>query len=192
MVNKHCVRCGVVELDRKAKCAAQSGASCPSHPAHIKSEFGDIRLSPSAASGSKAPTPGEVLRQDAPGAAVKGDLGKPDFSLLSTKWLWQVCETLTYGAKNRGPNNWRKGLAITRLIAGALRHIFLFLDGENIDTDPTCAGCIARDSGGIACVKHSNMPHLACASCNLMFASELMVTRPDLDDRYKGEPKANG
>jgi hypothetical protein len=120
------------------------------------------------------------LRQDSPNEGVKGDSGKPDLSLLSPTWIFGVGEVLTYGAEKRGAHNWRKGLKITRLCAGALRHIFQFLAGEDLDRDPSCEGCKAND-----CLKHSGLHHLDCASCNLMFARELLVTRPELDDRYK-------
>jgi hypothetical protein len=127
-----------------------------------------------------------VLRQDAPGQGVKGDAGKPDLSLISPVWIFGVADVLTYGAKKRGAHNWRKGLAITRLCAGALRHIFQFLMGEDLDRDDDCEGCrIADANPAEPCTKHSGKHHLFCASCNLMFASELLVTRPDLDDRFK-------
>lgn len=126
-----------------------------------------------------------ALRQDAPGQGVKGDAGKPDLSLLSAIWIFGVGDVLTYGSQKRGAHNWRKGLAITRLMSGALRHIFQFLAGEDIDRDDNCPDCQRFDKTGEHCTKHSNKHHLFCASCNLMFASELLVTRPDLDDRYK-------
>jgi len=126
------------------------------------------------------------LRQDAPGQGVKGDAGKPDMALLSPIWLFGVAEVLTYGAKKRGAHNWRKGIAITRLVAGALRHILQFLSGEDLDHDPNCKGC-AEATPENPCAAHSGKHHLLCASCNLMFAVELLQTRPDLDDRYKGE-----
>lgn len=128
----------------------------------------------------------KALRQDDPNEGVKGDLGKPDLSLISPIWIMGVASTLTYGAKKRGAHNWRKGLKITRLVAGALRHIFQFLGGEDLDHDPNCSDCKKED-----CVKHSGNHHLDCASCNLMFARELLVTKPEMDDRYRPETKEN-
>ncbi len=136
-----------------------------------------------------APARQTALRQDAPGEGVKGDNGKPDLSLLSPIWVFGVASTLTYGAKKRGAHNWRKGIKTTRLVAGALRHIFQFIGGEDYDFDANCPDCQAHKAGGEPCEKHSGQHHLDCASCNLMFARELLTTRPDLDDRYKGEPK---
>jgi hypothetical protein len=97
---------------------------------------------------------------------TKYDGEKVRLDLLSSFWVQSVGAVLTFGAKKYAAHNWRKGIGISRLIAASLRHLFAFLGGENNDPE-------------------TNLPHLAHASCCLMFASELMVTRPDLDDRYK-------
>lgn len=71
-------------------------------------------------------------------------------------------------------------------MAGALRHIFQFLAGEDLDRDDNCPGCQEFDKDNSKpCTKHSNKHHLLCASCNIMFAYELLMTRPELDDRFK-------
>lgn len=100
---------------------------------------------------------------------TKDDGEKIRVELISPMWLLGIAKVLTFGAKKYAAHNWRKGIEISRLIGAALRHILAFLMGEDIDPD-------------------SGLPHLHCASCELMFASELVVTRPDLDDRYKPEP----
>lgn len=69
-----------------------------------------------------------------------------------------------------GKNNWRKGIAQSRLLGAALRHILAHMWGQDYDEE-------------------SGLRHLYHASCCLMFASELIETRPDLDDRYKGAPQ---
>lgn len=130
-----------------------------------------------------------AIRQDAPNEGVKGDAGKPDMSLLSPLWLFAVADVLTYGAAKRGAHNWRIGLKLTRLCSGALRHIFQFIGGEDYDRDDNCPGCQEFDRSGTLCEKHSQKHHLDCASCNLMFARELHATRPELDDRWKGNKK---
>lgn len=101
---------------------------------------------------------------------LKHDGAKVQLDLLSPLWLEQVGWVLTFGAKKYAAHNWRKGIAISRLIGASLRHILAFLRGE--DNDP-----------------ESGLPHLSHASCCLMFASELMVTHPELDDRYKPDAK---
>lgn len=99
-------------------------------------------------------------------AGTKHDGEKPKMDLLSSKWLVGVADILTFGAKKYSANNWRQGIQQSRLIAAAMRHLAAYNDGE--DKDP-----------------ESGLHHLLHASCCLMFAYELSVTRPDLDDRYK-------
>lgn len=100
---------------------------------------------------------------------VKDDAKKVQLELLSPQWLHGVGEVLTFGARKYAAHNWRKGLARTRLLGACLRHVMAYLGGE--DTDP-----------------ETGLLHLDHASCCLMFASELHRTRPDTDDRYRGEP----
>lgn len=100
---------------------------------------------------------------------IKHDSEKIQVELLDPLWLFGVGRVLTYGAKKYAAWNWKKGLAITRCIGAALRHIYAFLNGEDLDPE-------------------TKLPHLHHASCELMFASVLMETHPHLDDRYKPEP----
>lgn len=97
---------------------------------------------------------------------TKNDDGKPRMDLLSGIWLAGVAKVMGFGAAKYDAHNWRKGIATSRLLGAALRHIFAYLDGEDLDPE-------------------SGVSHLYHASCCLMFASEMKVTRPDLDDRYK-------
>jgi hypothetical protein len=99
---------------------------------------------------------------------IKHDDGKPRLDLVSSIWIKGVGQVLGFGAKEYAPHNWRKGLQISRLLAACLRHVFSFLGGENNDKD-------------------SGLSHLYHASCCLMFAAEMMETRPDQDDRWKPE-----
>lgn len=100
---------------------------------------------------------------------VKFDQGKAQLDLLSPTWVLGVGQVLTFGAQKYAPNNWRKGIALTRLLASCLRHVFSFIGGE--DKDP-----------------ESGLSHLLHASCCLQFAFELYETMPEkVDDRYKGE-----
>lgn len=101
-------------------------------------------------------------------SGIKHDGGKVQLELLSSSWVLGVGQVLTFGARKYAAHNWRKGLARSRLLGAALRHIFAYLGGEDFDPE-------------------TGLLHLYHASCCLMFASELHFTRPDLDDRYKGE-----
>ena len=97
---------------------------------------------------------------------TKHDGGKPRMDLLDRVWLEEVAKVLGFGAQKYAAHNWRQGIAQSRLIAAAMRHLMAHNDGE--DTDP-----------------ESGLPHLAHASCCLMFATNMMRTRPDLDDRHR-------
>lgn len=99
--------------------------------------------------------------------AVKADADKERMDLFSSIWLFGVGQVLTYGAKKYAAHNWRKGLARSRLLAACLRHVVAYLGGEDCDPE-------------------TGFSHLDHASCCLMFARELHETRPDTDDRYKG------
>jgi hypothetical protein len=100
-------------------------------------------------------------------AGVKHDGDKPMMHLLAPTWTLGVAQVLTYGAK-KYPDayNWRKGIVSSRYIAAALRHIFAWLGGEDLD-------------------KESGLHHLWHASACLMFCFEICRERPELDDRYR-------
>jgi|ERR1035437_293724 hypothetical protein len=98
---------------------------------------------------------------------IKHDDSKVRLDLLSPIWLNGVGKVLTFGCKKYSANNWRGGLAHSRTLGAALRHIFAFMSGE--DNDP-----------------ETGLLHLYHASCCLQFASELHETKQKLvDDRYK-------
>lgn len=100
----------------------------------------------------------------------KNDSEKVKVELLSPLWLMGVGQVLTFGARKYAAHNWRRGIERSRLLGACLRHVLAYLGGE--DNDP-----------------ETGLLHLYHASCCLMFASELHYSRPDLDDRYKGEAK---
>lgn len=97
---------------------------------------------------------------------VKLDADKAPLHLVDRLATENLARVLGFGAKKYEPNNWRKGISRTRLLAAAMRHIMADLDGEEMDPE-------------------SGLPHIDHAACCLMFASNLRTTRPDLDDRYK-------
>lgn len=100
------------------------------------------------------------------GEGTKHDSQKPAMALLSLKGLEEEAKGMTYGAQKYGAYNWRKGIAITRYLSAAMRHIIQFLGGE--DTDP-----------------ESGVSHLGHAKCNLGMAIQTLEDHPELDDRYK-------
>lgn len=98
--------------------------------------------------------------------ACKHDSDKPQLGLISHAALTEEAAVMGYGATKYERDNWRKGMAWSRAIDAALRHIHAFNDGEDFDPE----------------TEHH---HLAHARCNLAFLIEYASTHPDLDDRHK-------
>jgi hypothetical protein len=73
---------------------------------------------------------------------------------------------MTFGAKKYGDQNWRGGLAWTRVLGAAMRHLLAFLGGE--DKDP-----------------ETGISHLAHLGACAMMMLEYEVTHKELDNRYK-------
>lgn len=96
---------------------------------------------------------------------VKYDGDKVRMDLLDAYAIEQLSAVLTFGATKYAAHNWRKGIAKSRLIAAAFRHLFAYLRGE--DKDP-----------------ETGLSHAAHAMCCCMFLLGL-EHRVDLDDRYK-------
>lgn len=98
-------------------------------------------------------------------AGVHYDEGKSRVDLLDPEWLEDVGRVLGYGATKYSANNYRNGIAVSRIIASLLRHTFSLMRGE--DTD-----------------KESGLSHVSHISCNAMFLHWMLTNRKDLDDRY--------
>lgn len=100
----------------------------------------------------------------------KNDAEKTRLDLLSARWIEGVGDILAFGAKKYAAHNWRLGISQSRLLGACLRHVFAYLRGEDLDPE-------------------TGRSHLLHASCCLMFAYELKVTHPKLDDRWKEKKK---
>lgn len=96
----------------------------------------------------------------------KADHDKPDMSLISAVAMKKLAQVLTAGKKKYTAHNWRAGMKWSRCIAAALRHIFAYVGGENLDPE-------------------TGLSHLAHAFCCLMFLLEYEETHKENDDRYK-------
>jgi hypothetical protein len=103
-----------------------------------------------------------------PPSGVKHDQDKPRMELLDPLALEGLAAVLTFGAKKYAAHNWRGGIAYSRLTAALLRHVFAILRGEYIDPE-------------------SGLPHIDHVGCCWMFLSNMMKTREDLNDLYKGK-----
>ena len=87
---------------------------------------------------------------------VKDDRGKLRMDLLPVRSLVQVAQVYTYGAEKYAPNNWRKGMAWSRIYAAILRHLFRFWGGEDLDSE-------------------SGLPHLAHAAFGVLTLLDLSL-----------------
>lgn len=96
---------------------------------------------------------------------VKHDAGKAPLSLMDRYAMEQIGAVLAFGAQKYAAHNWRGGIAYSRLLDAALRHLYAFADGEDLD-------------------KESGLPHVAHAGCCIVFLLGMMRHRPDLDDRW--------
>lgn len=99
-----------------------------------------------------------------PAVGLKHDAGKPPLSLLDRHALEAIAEVMNFGATKYGRHQWRGGIAYSRLIDAALRHIYAFADGEDLDPE-------------------SGLSHVAHAGCCILFLLRMAHERTDLDDR---------
>jgi hypothetical protein len=97
---------------------------------------------------------------------TKYDQEKPRVDLLDPLALEGIANVLAFGARKYAAHNWRGGISYSRLLGAILRHTFAILKGE--DTDP-----------------ESGLPHVDHLGCSVLFLSNMMKTRPDMDDRWK-------
>jgi hypothetical protein len=95
----------------------------------------------------------------------KKDDGKERMDLLSSVAIGELARVLTFGCKKYSPNNWRLGIAWSRVIGAVLRHIFAWMRGQTYDPE-------------------TGINHLAHAMCGIMFLLEYEETHKELDDRY--------
>jgi hypothetical protein len=98
---------------------------------------------------------------------VKYDSEKPPMALLDPDFLEGVASVLGFGANKYAVNNWRSGITASRLISATYRHLGAINKGEDIDSE-------------------SQLPHVYHLGCCVMFLASMLTTRPDMDDRYKG------
>ena len=97
----------------------------------------------------------------------KNDSDKVDLSLLPPLSIIGIGRVLGMGAAKYDRFNWRGGIKYSRLLGAALRHIFAYIGGEDID-------------------KESGISHIHHAACNLVFLGQFIEEgREELDDRYR-------
>lgn len=97
---------------------------------------------------------------------VKFDGDKPRMDLLDPTFTEGVARVLTFGARKYAADNWRGGIAYTRIISALHRHLAAIQKGEDLDPE-------------------SGEPHIYHIGCNAQFLGWMMQNKPELDDRYK-------
>lgn len=99
----------------------------------------------------------------ATGALRDMHTGKGRFDLLPWNAIWEVAKHCENGALKYGEHNVDKGIPIHSLIDSAIRHTVKFWLGWEDE------------------------PHLTAACWNLLFALQMMLVKPEMDDRLKEE-----
>lgn len=95
---------------------------------------------------------------------LKYDTGKIRTDLLPVYPLLQVAMVLTFGAIKYGDRNWEQGIAFGRMYGAALRHLFAWWNGEDLDPE-------------------SGLHHLAHAACTILMALQYTLANREYDDR---------
>ena len=85
--------------------------------------------------------------------------GKGRFDLLPWNAIWEVSKHCEKGANKYGEHNVDKGIPIHSFVDSAVRHTMKFWLGWDDE------------------------PHLTAACWNLLWALEMMLTKPEMDDR---------
>lgn len=99
----------------------------------------------------------------------KNDNGKPSFSNVPQKALWEVMKAFKYGEAKYGKYNHSEGCEHTRLVDANIRHSMQYLMGEDIDESKT--------------------HHLANAAANCLMALDQILNKTGNDNRNKAYKK---
>lgn len=105
-------------------------------------------------------------------AGKKNDDKKAPVHFLHRSFIEGTALAQGFGAKKYGDWNFTKGIAYTRLINAAMRHIIAFMWGE--DNDP-----------------ESGLSHIDHAAANLNMLKFMISEKSDMDDRYEEEDESN-
>jgi len=73
---------------------------------------------------------------------------------------------LMHGEKKYSRNNWKKGLVYTEIVDSLLRHLLLFMQGQDVDLE-----------------SDSEYNHVDAIVVNALFLSWMFYNRKDLDNR---------
>jgi hypothetical protein len=95
---------------------------------------------------------------------LRYNLDKPQWSLVDFKSFEGMVRVLEHGTKKYSRNNWKQGLSVVQTSESLLRHVFAFLNGENIDLE-------------------SGLSHVSHIQCNAMFLDYILREKKEFDDR---------
>ncbi len=95
------------------------------------------------------------------GAKRSSDAETVRYDLITPIGMRRLAEACAEGAEKYGDRNWEKGIPASRMINHALRHVYLWLDGDESED------------------------HLAHAAWNLLGVCHFEETRPELIDVRK-------
>lgn len=101
-------------------------------------------------------------------SGTKNDQGKAPIHFITREFMEGLARAQGFGAKKYGDYNFTKGIAYTRLLDAAMRHILAFTWGEDNDIE-------------------SGESHISHAAANLNMLMFMVKNHPELDDRYKKE-----
>jgi hypothetical protein len=118
----------------------------------------------------ESPLSPEQKAKEALGVKFDDGVDKPPLAYIPKAALWAEGQAFAHGAKKYDPWNYKNGIAVSRTVSAALRHIAQFLEGEDCDQE-------------------SGAHHLGSARANLAMALDTLANHAELDDRFKGEKK---
>jgi hypothetical protein len=67
------------------------------------------------------------------GAVRSNDAASVRFDLITPIGLRRLAETCAEGAKKYGDHNWERGIPASEMLNHAIRHIYLYLQGDRAD-----------------------------------------------------------
>lgn len=95
----------------------------------------------------------------------KFDQGKAPITLIPAIAIAGMAQVFGFGAKKYGRHNFREGIAYSRLLDAAHRHLLAYQEGEDMDPE-------------------SGFPHWAHALCCLSMLAFMTTKEGKWDDRY--------
>jgi hypothetical protein len=99
-------------------------------------------------------------------SGVKHDTGKPSITLIPSEFIEGTASVFNFGGKKYGLHNYRNGLAHSRCLDAAVRHLLAINRGEEIDPE-------------------SGLPHVYHASCSIAMYDYMRLHYPELNDIHE-------